>query len=94
MTRGRNLKPGAVPVGEQERRRRLRDSANAAARGGQVIPLPRRAGPDDGVVLTPEQQRRRRARSVAIALVLGALALLFYAVTIVKLGPGVLSRPL
>lgn len=50
--------------------------------------------PIDGVVLTEAQQRRRRARSVAIALVLGALCVLFYAVTIVKLGPGVLVRPL
>ena len=41
-----------------------------------------------------EQRRRQRARSVAIALVLGAMALLFYMVTIVKLGPGVLDRPL
>jgi len=50
--------------------------------------------PEDGIVLTDEQKRRRRARSIAIALALGALALLFYAVTIVKLGPGVLNRPL
>ena len=50
--------------------------------------------PEDGVVLTEEQKRRRRARSIAIGLALGALALLFYAVTIVKLGPGVLNRPL
>jgi hypothetical protein len=50
--------------------------------------------PDDGIVLTEEQKRRRRARSIALGLVLGALALLFYLVTIVKLGPGVLNRPL
>ncbi len=49
---------------------------------------------DTGIVLTDEQKRRRRARSIAIALTLGALALLFYVVTIVKLGPGVLNRPL
>ena len=49
---------------------------------------------DNGIVLTEEQLRRRRARSVAIALVLGALVLLVYFVTIVKLGPGVLNRPL
>jgi hypothetical protein len=49
---------------------------------------------EDGIVLTEEQKRRRRARSIALALVLGALALLFYVVTIVKLGPGVLNRPL
>ena len=50
--------------------------------------------PEDGIVLTDEQKRRRRARTIALGLALGALALLFYAVTIVKLGPGVLSRPL
>jgi hypothetical protein len=49
---------------------------------------------DDGVVLTDEQKRRRRARSIAIAVVLGALCVLFYVVTIVKLGPAVLVRPL
>lgn len=48
----------------------------------------------DGVVPTPDQKRRQRARSVAIGLALGALVLMFYAVTIVKLGPGVLDRPL
>ena len=46
-----------------------------------------------GIVLTEEQQRRRRARSIAIALVLGGLVVLFYVVTLVK-GPGVLNRPL
>ena len=44
-------------------------------------------------MLTEEQKRRRRARSIAIALVLGALVLLFCVVTLVK-GPGVLNRPL
>jgi hypothetical protein len=47
-----------------------------------------------GSVLTEEQRRRRRARSIAIALALGALVLLVYFVTIVKLGPSVLNRPL
>jgi len=47
-----------------------------------------------GIVLTEEQKRRRRARSIAIALSLGALVLLVYLVTVVKLGPGVLNRPL
>jgi hypothetical protein len=50
--------------------------------------------PTPGIELSAEQQRRRRSRSVAIALTLGALVLLFYIVTIVKLGPGVLNRPL
>jgi hypothetical protein len=47
----------------------------------------------DGIVLTDEQKRRRRNRSIALGLVLAALALLFYAVTIVKLGPSIMSRP-
>jgi hypothetical protein len=50
--------------------------------------------PEPGIVLTEAQKRRRRARSIALALALAALALLFYVVTIVKLGPGVLNRPL
>jgi hypothetical protein len=42
-------------------------------------------GPSEtGIVLTEEQKRRRRARSIAIALTLGALVLLFYVVTIVN----------
>jgi hypothetical protein len=49
---------------------------------------------DNGIVLTEEQKRRRNARSIAIGLTLGALVLLFYIITIVKLGPGVLRRPL
>ena len=44
--------------------------------------------------LTPEEQKRRRKRSMALALTLGALVLLFYVVTIAKLGPQVLNRPL
>ena len=45
------------------------------------------------IVLSEEQRRRRRMRSIAIALALGALVILFYVVTLVK-GPGVLNRPL
>ncbi len=48
--------------------------------------------PRDGIRLTPQQLRNRRLRNIAIGLAVGLLALLFYAVTIVKLGPGVL-RP-
>ncbi|MCJ8143728.1 hypothetical protein MKI84_12460 [Ancylobacter sp. A5.8] len=54
----------------------------------------RKKPPIEGIVLTEEQRKRRRARSIAIALVLAALCVLFYAVTIVKLGPAVLVRPL
>jgi hypothetical protein len=49
---------------------------------------------EPGIVLTEEQKRRRRARSIAIGLSLGVLVLLVYIVTVVKLGPGVLIRPL
>jgi hypothetical protein len=45
------------------------------------------------IVLSEQQKRSRRARSIAIALALGALVILFYVVTLVK-GPGVLNRPL
>jgi len=48
--------------------------------------------------LTPEQtvelKKRQRRRSIALAIVLGALAILFYAVTIVKIGPAIFQRPL
>ena len=44
--------------------------------------------------LTEAEQKRRRTRSLAIALALGFMVLLFYVVTIAKLGPQVLSRPM
>ena len=47
----------------------------------------------DGIVLTEAQQKSRRQRSIAIALALGILVVLFFAVTMVK-GPAVLVRPL
>ena len=49
---------------------------------------------EPGVVLTAEQKRRRRSRSIALGVALGVLVLLVYVVTIVKLGPGVMNRPL
>ena len=47
----------------------------------------------DGIVLTEAQRKSRRHRSIAIALALGVLVVLFFAVTMVK-GPGVLVRPI
>ncbi len=38
--------------------------------------------------------KRRRSRSIAIALALAGLVILFYVVTLVKLGPEVLNRPM
>ena len=47
----------------------------------------------EGIVLTEAQKRARRSRSIAIALSLAALVILFYAMTLVK-GPGVPVRPI
>ncbi len=47
----------------------------------------------DGVVLTPAQKKSQRERSIAIALALGVLVMLFFAVTMVK-GAAVLVRPM
>jgi hypothetical protein len=44
------------------------------------------------VQMTPEQAKSRRARNVAIALAIVALVVLFYVVTIAKLGLGVLNK--
>lgn len=41
-----------------------------------------------------ELARRRRRNSIALGAVLGFLVLLFYALTIVKMGPGVFNREL
>ena len=45
------------------------------------------------IKLTPEQLRARRARSIAIALALGAFVLVIFAVTIVRLGSGAFTGP-
>lgn len=41
-----------------------------------------------------ELAARRRRRSIALALALGALVLIFYVLTIVKMGPAVFERVL
>jgi hypothetical protein len=51
------------------------------------------ANKDDGVVLTEAQKRARRSRSIAIAVSLAALVVLFYVMTLVK-GPMILIRPM
>jgi hypothetical protein len=50
--------------------------------------------PHDPIALTLEQERRRRIRSMAIGWGLGALALLFFLVTLVKLGGTIADRAL
>lgn len=46
-----------------------------------------------GIVLTPQQKKSRHHRNIAIGLAVGFFVLLFYVVTIAKLGPGVLTHP-
>lgn len=41
-----------------------------------------------------EAAARRRRRSIALGLALGAFVLIVYILTIVKMGPAVLDRPL
>ena len=48
---------------------------------------------DGSIVLTEAQKRARRSRSIAIAVSLAALVVLFYVMTLVK-GPAILIRPL
>ena len=42
----------------------------------------------DGVKLTPLQAKRRRQRNIAIGLALFGFVVLFYIVTLIKLGTG------
>ena len=48
----------------------------------------------DGVEMTEAQKKARRSRSAALGIVLAILVVLFYVVTIVKVGPGLLNRPM
>jgi hypothetical protein len=48
--------------------------------------------PLDGVVLTEDQKRKQRRRNIAIALVLVGCVVLFYVMTIIKLGGDVAQR--
>ena len=41
-----------------------------------------------------ERERRRKVRSLGIALALGALVVIFYIATMVRLGGNVMNRPL
>ncbi len=41
-----------------------------------------------------ERTARRRRRSLVLAVVLAAFVLIVYALTITKMGPGILNRPL
>ena len=58
----------------------MKAASNMAEKPEKIVPI-------------EAQRKSRRARSIALALVLGALVILFYVVTLIK-GPGVLNRPL
>lgn len=49
------------------------------------------AGP---TITDQEALARRRRRSIALGLILAAFAVLFYVLTIVKMGPQIFNRPL
>ncbi|VAW16781.1 hypothetical protein MNBD_ALPHA09-1825 [hydrothermal vent metagenome] len=46
----------------------------------------------DGVKLTEHQERQRKGRSIAIGLILFGLVVLFYVVTLVKIGGNIANR--
>jgi hypothetical protein len=50
------------------------------------------ASQSDSVTLTDGERRRQRRRSIAIAAMLAGLAVLFYLVTIVRIGGNVANR--
>jgi hypothetical protein len=56
--------------------------------------LPSEPLPPAGFKLTAQQLRARRARSIAIALALGAFVVVIFLVTIVRLGSNVLTSPM
>ena len=47
---------------------------------------------ENGIVLTPQQVKSRKARNIAIGLAVGFMVVLFYVVTIAKLGGNVLKQ--
>ena len=53
--------------------------------------LPPRIPIEAARLLTEAEKRQRRARSIALAIALGALVILFYAVTIAKLGANAIA---
>jgi hypothetical protein len=71
------------------------DAAPDVRAARPVAPRPRlgQATQVGSVRLTEEQASARRARSIAIALALGAFVAVIFAVTVVKLGSGVFTGP-
>ncbi|MCA0401695.1 MAG: hypothetical protein LCH38_12870 [Proteobacteria bacterium] len=51
-------------------------------------------GKGDGIRLTEEEKARQAKRNRAIALAIAGLCLLFYVITVFKMGSAILNRPL
>lgn len=51
-------------------------------------------GDENKIVMSDAEKRRQRMRSIAIAFGLVALAVLFFLVTVVRMGANVVNRPL
>lgn len=49
---------------------------------------------EEGIRLTPEEQARRAKRNRAIAIAVAGLCVLFYLITVFKMGPSILNRPM
>lgn len=49
---------------------------------------------ENGLVLSEEQRRRRRHRNIAIGIALFVLVVLFYMLTVFRLGSNVFNRPI
>ena len=49
---------------------------------------------DLGIVLTPEDKARQSKRSRAIGMALVGLVVVFYLITVLKMGPAIMSRSL
>ena len=50
--------------------------------------------PRQPLTLSPVQLRSRRLRNIALGLALGVLVVLFYVMTIAKMGAGFIDRPI
>ena len=48
----------------------------------------------EGLRLTPAEKQRQAKRSRAIAFAIAGLCVLFYVITVLKMGPSILNRPL
>jgi len=48
----------------------------------------------DFVTMTEQQKKARRSRSLALALALAAFVIVMYAITLLKMGPSILDRPM